>query len=175
MGWDRRPAADAYAAVVLKLTSQHDLNDEAVALRELLLTRIEGSWPIVGSYELVVKQLTSQETLKIESGIWRSGIESELDSEVVQGLVRMYAFITRQILAVRVNCNEPIEKAVITEFLSMLGHPLLQDVSEPLEALGPAAKKDFGNDIGAAVNWWKEQFGGDPATLRPPPIPDTSQ
>jgi hypothetical protein len=53
------------------------------------------------------------------------------------------------------------------EILMLAGHPFVDEPKHLLAALEPVATTDFGNDLGAAVEWATKTYGLKPEQLRP--------
>jgi hypothetical protein len=63
--------------------------------------------------------------------------------------------------------DDPGRSKLVVQILTFTGQPFVDEPAVLLSALKPAAGVDFGDDIGAAVNWAVKKYGIAPNQLRP--------
>ena len=94
-------------------------------------------------------------------------LKQERDGDAASGLAQAYAAVAG-ILVDRADAqSRPVQ---IAELLMLTGHPFVHARGPLLNALKPASKQDFGNDIAAAVRWAMQTYGIKPKQLRPLPL-----
>jgi hypothetical protein len=161
--------ATAYAAVAQKLQDQTAIETAAEALRSQLEhapdSLLVGSF--AGAFAAVAHKVQNKTAIETAAEVLRSRLERAQDPSVAAAFAGAYAAVAGRWLEM---CRGDREREVqITRhILAMAGHPFLQDPTTLLAALEPLAKHQFGDDIGAAVAWWADQYKGDVASLRPP-------
>lgn len=174
----------AYAAAVAQLEDAEALRSAAQWLRERplrdLAGRFEFSPPGVSRasdvdpersrspHARVLARLAEPEALLAELEALRVALLAEADPQIVHTLVQAYAAGARTaIVEQQQRGDRSALDAEVRQLLTLAGHPFLTRPEPLLSALEPVAGQRFGARVGAAVAWWRAEFDGDPARLRP--------
>ena len=112
-------------------------------------------------------RLTDAADVKAAATALRMRLEQERDSNVASRLAQAYAVVAGTLVDRADAQNRPVQ---IAEVLTLAGHPFINAPSPLLDALKPASKQYFNNDLGAAVRWATQTYGIKPEQLRPPPL-----
>ena len=97
----------------------------------------------------------------------RSRLQQTKNEAPAAAFAGAYAAVASQWLEIH-RGNREWEMRTTSRILAMAGQPFLKGATPLLAALEALAGRTFGDDVGAAVAWWVEQYKGDPASLRPP-------
>ena len=120
-----------------------------------------------GAYAAVAQRLQDPNAVKAAAEALRGKMEQASDEVRAAVFARAYAAVASQWLEIHRD-NREWKMRITSRILAMAGQPFLGDATPLLVALKPLAGRTFGDDVGAAVAWWVEQYKGDPASLRPP-------
>ena len=162
-----RRLGQAYATVAARL-DEAGLTAEAGVLRSRLEKEQDGR--IVGglalAYAAVAARLNEVADVKAAATFLRARMELAWYWGLTQELSQAYAQVARVVFE---RADTDGRTALIPEILQLAGHPFLSDRVSLLAALEPLARRDFGNDVAAAVIWAEVTYGVRPDQLRPSP------
>jgi hypothetical protein len=155
----------AYATLAVRL-QETDARAEAAILRDRLDQERDGriAGGLAGAYAAVAVRLTDPVELKSAAALLRDRLEWESYGNIPGQFARAYSQLARVIFD---RADAGGRFASTMEILTLAGHPFLVDRAPLLAVLQPAAKRDFGNDVVAAVIWAEQTFGIKPSQLRP--------
>lgn len=169
---ERQPIDDfvqAYATVAERLP-EADVKLEAAILRARIGmkadARIAGYLAL--PYATVASRLNDVSDLKAAANFFRRKLEQESYSAFLEQNIQAYAKVMEALL---LRANPDGRSALIAEILSTAGHPYLDERTVLLKLLRSTAKKDFGNDVAAAVAWAETSHAFAPSQLRPRQMP----
>ncbi len=116
----------------------------------------------------VLANLTEPAVVAEELLALRAKLLGEGDPRRVHTLAQAYAVLAGTAMAEHQHRGDlQAVAAEVRQVLVLAGHPFLAQPEVLLSALEPIAGQRFGMKVGAAVSWWRNEFDGDPAGLRP--------
>jgi hypothetical protein len=123
------------------------------------------------AYAALAERLSAEEAASGARAI-RTRLEAARDGWTVL-LAQAYAALARRSAELRFPANSPgcddAKRDAAREVLTLAGHPFVTDARPLLAALAVMSGQDF-DSVASGVTWWHDTCGGDPKTLRPPPL-----
>jgi hypothetical protein len=172
-GWSAARLANAYAALADRLTAE-EAASEARAIRTRLEAEQDGGIAarLANAYAALADRLTAEEAAS-EARAIRTRLEAERNDEVAAHLARAYAALARRSAVLHFAGNsqgcDDAKRDAAREVLTLAGHPFVTDARPLLAALAVMSGQEF-DSVASGVTWWRDTCGGDPKTLRPPPL-----
>jgi hypothetical protein len=164
--------AEAYAALADRLTEE-----EAASGARTIRTRLEAerddhiATRLAEAYAALASRLTAEEAASGARAI-RARLEAARDAWTVL-LAQAYAALARRSAVLHFAGNsqgcDDAKRDAAREVLTLAGHPFVTDARPLLAALAVMSGQEF-DSVASGVTWWRDTCGGDPKTLRPPPL-----
>jgi hypothetical protein len=156
----------AYTTVATRLRDAADLKVETAAIRAMLARRVSDD--MAQAYIRVTERLRAMTDLKAEAAAMRSQLERAQDERAAGALARAYAAVAGAMVRLAAAAPPP---ALVSDILTLAGHPYLRQPEDLLRALAPAAGTDFGGDLRGATRWAVTAYALRPEQLRPQRFP----
>ena len=158
----------AYAIVAARLDAA-DVKSEATTLRARLEQERDGriAAGLAVAYAAVAARLADAADIKAAATMVRARLELESWGYIPSQFAQAYAQLAGVLFE---RADTEGRTALAIEILTLAGHPFLSDRVPLLAALKPSAKRDFGNDVAAAVTWAEGTLRIRPSQLRPSPV-----
>jgi hypothetical protein len=127
---------------------------------------------LANAYAALAGRLTAEEAMSGARAI-RTRLEAEQDGGIAARLAEACAALARRSAELRFPANSPgcddAERDAAREVLTLAGHPFVTDARPLLAALAVMSGQEF-DSVASGVTWWRDTCGGDPKTLRLPPL-----